>query len=378
MITAETPESGIKIEIGTLQSTALPGDIGSYYHEFLIINYLNEDIYAVDYQNKPILIKQHEERSDPWYRKLEVRSRHHNGKRTYDPFRRYETTPSKHEIMSISYDVLRQQPIFVEELNAVLCFADQLSITLHPHSKEAVAERTHQVQEATAEILTEAPPFVLIANDPSGVIKELFVLLNGHICSARVTHFVKEADNVVIGFRNKTYSAEEFTRHRTTFKELRQQDEKVWHLAGFQLSSNRSWFEHVIAVDSSQKPDYVSMDTVNALIKKARLEDALTIHTLQDENKEAKRRLGVIETAYDELRDGDYQDTMAQVDQTKLDLEYAKLKKLQADAESKLAIEQLKVKKELIATIGTVAKTAAIMVPVGIGIYKAVQAFRKT
>ena len=350
--------------------------IGSYYSEFLIINYLNEPIYAVDHLNRSVLIQAHPTREPfPDNRKLEILSRSASGPRSYDPKTYSEITPNKHDLLTIPYDVLRDQPVFVEEMNAVLCFGDQLSIVRHPHSKAAKDELARAIHLEVSQAVSEAP-IAVNANDPSGRIDELFIEINGVICATKVTHIEAEMDNVSIGLRNKPHSISDFTTHRTTFTELFAQDPRVWTLGGFRLSSSREWFEQVLDIERSKKPSFIEVSAVDALVKQARKEAEDKVKILTEENKDIMSRFKQLEATHDALKSGDYQPQNAELAFKKLALEQEKVRRSEVEAKLALDAERLKLRKELIATLGVVAKTAAVMVPVGFAIYKAIKAAR--
>jgi hypothetical protein len=375
MLTAEH-SSAVSHKIDPNSYGALPHRIGSFYNESLIINYLNEPLYAIDYNNHPVLIQQHPHPVYGNYRKVEIRSRSHLGQatmRTYDPRTGLETTPTRHEIMQISFESLREQPFFVEELNAVLCFHDQLSITKHPHSKEAVAELVRDIQIEVYKSKADAP-FVLLANDPSRNLTKLFIEVNGVICSVRVTHITEEEDSILLAVRDKDHSPESFTRHQSTFTQLLTQDPKIWTLGGFRLSSDREWFEQVLQIERSTKPSTIEVSIVDALLKRAREEDSDRIKLLLDEKKELQRRLTSLSATHDAMLSGDYHEKVAELAQEKLRLEKIKLQQSAVEAKLTMQGEKLKFKKELISTFGVAAKTLAVVVPIGIGIYKVVMA----
>jgi hypothetical protein len=377
MIVAEE-SNAVRIEEQN-QFGGLPHKIGQYYKEFLIINYMNEPIYAVDYCNQAVVIQPHPALIHGQQRKVEIRNRTYIGpadRRSYDT-RQLENTPGKHVIMQLSFDTLRSAPHFVEMLNIVLCLGDQLSIADHPHSRDAIADRVRIIKEETEARLAECP-IVLNANDPSGKIDELFVEINGTICAARVTHFIDESDRIVLSLRDQEHSWQVFTRHTTTFTDLLKQGPRVWTLGAFRLASNRTWFEKVLEIERDSEPITIPVDAVEALIEQARTKDADKINVLLEEKKELQRRFSALETTHDALLSGDYHEEAAALLRDKLEFERIKLRQQQAEVKMNLEGERLKLRKEIIAIVGVVAKTAAVMVPVGIGIYKAIKVAKAT
>ena len=170
MIVAEDSKPVQKI-IDTNSTGGLSPRLGSYYNEFVVINYLDEPLYAVDFRNKAVLIQQHPNTTIDHLRRVEIRSRSHVGPASTRTFnvRLIEDTPDPHHIMRIYYTDLREHPHFVEELNAVLCFGDHLASVKHPHSKEALLDTVQAIISAENQKIVTAP-FILSANDPTGKI----------------------------------------------------------------------------------------------------------------------------------------------------------------------------------------------------------------
>lgn len=374
MITAED-SSAVQTIDDKHSSGSLLINVGSFYNEFQIINCSNEPIYAVDYRNNKVLIKQHPTKTHGDERRLEIRSRIVDGQRTRDILGNETSANSHLRIVKIPYELLRDEPVFVHEINAVLCLAHQIAFVKHPHSKEARLEEMAVYRDEVTASLT-AVPVHLNANDPTGRISELYVEINGTICAVKVTAIAKEGDFVHLSLRDKPYSLRETTVHKTTFIDLLEQDPHVWTFGGFRLSDNRDWFEQVLGVERAKQPATIEVSAVTAMLKQARECDAARIEDLTDENKELKRQISALKAAHDALRSGDYHERVADLAHKKLHLDERKLDQAETEAKHALAAEKLKLRKELIATIGVVAKTAAIVVPVAFGLFKAVQAMR--
>jgi len=375
MIIAEQSCTVVR-EIDSFSSGALPHNRGSFYNEIIIVNNLCDKLYAIGYDNRPVLIEQNSGHLSHHNRYVEIRSRACLGqqsiKRTFNSMG-IENTPTNHKSMRITYEDLRESPHFVEEINAVLCFYDQIPFAKHPHSKEAIVERVQQIRLEVNKGRADTP-FVLVANDPTNKINSLFVVVEGRICAVRVTHIVDEPDDVLLAFRDKEHSPDEFTRYRSTFTELLTQDPRVWTLGGLRMSTSRAWLVNVLEIEKNQKPDMIEAGAVGSMLKQARLEDTAKINALIEEKKELTQRFKALESKYNALVSGDYHDRAADLAQQKLEVEKIKLQ--QAEKESVLAItgERMKFHKELITTLGIVAKTVAVVLPLGIGIYKIIKA----
>ena len=374
MITAENDISKRITISETTERGGIPHRTGSYYSETLLTNYLNEDIYAVDYRNNYVTIPRH-----AGYvmgqRRIEVLCRTHAGDRKYQDHSNYEITPNKHTFMSIPYEVLREQPVFVEELNAVLCFKDQLTIARHPHSPDVIDDRIKFIKLDYDRKHSQLP-FILTANDPTGKINELCIEVNGIICEVKVTHYTDEKDRVMLCLRDKPHDFNDFTVHETTFTELIKSDPRVWMLDRFRISSSRDWFEQIIEVERSKKPAYIEVTAVEKLIKQAGLEHAERNDRLVEVNKELVAKLRQSEANNESIISGEYLKKSTEVAYKKLTIEQEKLKYSDVEAKMMIESERLKLRKEIITTIGVIAKTLAVMIPLGLGIYKAVQASR--
>lgn len=372
MITAEKEGSGCSIE-ETKTIGGLPHKIGSYYNEFLIINYIGESIYAVDYQNKHALIQQHPTLMAK--KEIQILYRASLGSdRRYDVYN-LDITPNIRRTITIPYDIIRREPVFVEEINAVLCFGDHLSGVKHPHSQKSIDDLLEQTKLETEADATQYP-FIILANDPSGRIKSLFFEINDMICETKVSCRSTESDTVLIGYRNKPHSMNDFTTHKTTFTDLLSQDPRVWTFGGFRFSCNRKWFEHVIEVERGKKPTYIEVGAVDALVKQARVEAEDKIRILTEENRDVVARFKRLEATHEALKNGDYHERSAELAHKKLDVEADKLRKAEMEAKLSLDAERVKMKKELLSTLGVLAKTLVVVVPIGIGIYKAIKVAR--
>ena len=283
--------------------------------------------------------------------------------------------------------VIRDQAVFVEELNAVLCFRDQLSINKHPHSKSAIDDRIQAIK-FEVEVNHDECPFLILANDPSGDIKEIHIEVNGVICTTKVTNFAEESDRVTLAYRDhaqkgRPSSVDDYTIHRTTFAELSAIDPQVWTFGGFRMARSREWFERVLEIERSRKPTVVETSAVTALIEQARVDDVERIKILTEEIKDITTRFKRLEATHEALKSGEYHNDTARLLQEKLDLERAKIeqaaieaKQAAEEAKQSAETERYKMQREIISTIGMVAKTIAVMVPICIGIYKAITAFR--
>ncbi|CAK9254160.1 unnamed protein product [Sphagnum jensenii] len=311
MITAEYTDR-IKIEDDHSRG-GIPINIGEYYTECAVINYLREDIFAIGFDNKPLRIQQHPRHvfSD---RKLVIRSWQISGKRTwqYQSGNNFETTPNTHDVFSIPYELIREQPVFVETLNAVVCFADQIPFVKHPHSKESIKEQI-EILECEIANRIQSGPLAVIANDPRGVYKTLYVDIGGYICSVPVTHLKFNPDSILVGMRTKDHPSDPYTREYTTFAAQLRIDEKIWRIGGLTISPDKAWLEQILEAKRLSSIPTVASSKVDALIDDIRSKDVETIKELTEQLKEMKRRLTISEANFKSLEDGDYQEMQAKL-----------------------------------------------------------------
>ncbi len=376
MLSAEDLKSSISVITDPRFMGRLPIDVGGFYSELLVFNYLNEDLYAVDFQNKAALIQRDPSSNITAIRKIEISSRQHTGRRLFN-VHGIETSIGRHDIITISYEQLRQQPIFVEALNAVLCLRDQLTIARHPHSKVHQDEVLYQQKVRAAQQAVDAP-IVLNANDPSGQISQLHIVLNGEICSCTVTNFADEPDQLVLTLRNNTTPGLPLTIHKTSFLELLAEDDRLWQFHGFTLCSQRPWLEQVLAIEKAKQPETVPVQAVSELIRSARTDDDRKITELTTHNKELVGKVRQLELTLKELAAADYGEKQAAFLRDKLAFEQAKLREGARAAEFNTQKEQQKYRQEIIATIGIIVKTAAVVIPIAFALYKAIITVQKT
>ena len=393
MITAEY-SSEVQIVDEDPSFGSLIVGLGTIYNEFQVINCTNEPIYAIDYMNRKCLIRPQKISTYGDDRRIEIRSRIVEGYRTTD-HRGVENSKGHMRTIKIPYELLRDEPVFVHETNAVLCFSEQIMFVKHPHSKEVKEETTKEYRKNINDALT-AVPMLLNANDPSGKITSLFFEINGTICSTKVTNIHDEPDYVTLMLRNKHYSINEMTKCKTSFSELFTEDRHIWTIGDqssdyvFRISDSRELLEKTLEIERSKRPNVIEVSSVTDLIKKATEERDEKIEHLNEEVKELRRQNAFLKSSNESLRNGDYQERVADVVHEKLRLEEMKVHQAQRETEqarrkteqdrleTELAskIERSKLYKEIINTVATIAKAVAVIIPAGLGIFKVVQAFR--
>lgn len=387
MYTAELyTHEGVTIEIEPNSSGQLSPMIGSYYGEHQILNYSGCDLFGITHTNIiTAAIKSDVLPSVSSRRCVQIRARSVCGKR--DLRNGYDTSSAKHTLITIPHDLLMQGPIFVEQLNLVLTFQEFLHNTKHPHSKVYHDEQMRDLKDKLNRVIVEMP-VALVANDPTGQIRELYIDINHHICAVKVTHFKRENDDVVLAIRDKEYSVEEMTVHRTTFTDLRQENPCGWTLGGFTFSTQRTWLVQEMARRIEKPSEIISKEVIAELIERASADGKNIILALQEkmrqledenemlrvENKELRTTIKTMQEAHVPERQAEIVLRKMQVEETKLSHEADRLKHQSREEDLKhqrdLAMENQKFYKELVTTIGTIVKALAVVLPIAYALYK--------
>lgn len=355
---------------------ALPFNLGSYYNEFQIINYLGEDIHAIDHLNQVVIIKPQEKSGIPLEddRCIIIQYRHVQGPRIIGD-RGMEITHSTYCTMTIPRRVLLEDTIFVEEINALLfCPKWHPNTNLHPHSKEHIALQHERIRYEIARKASGCP-ITIMANDPTGEISSLHIELNGQVYTVKVTNFnsdENEKDLVVMGIRGSVNGdVDDLKIVRTSFTDLLRQNPLCWEIGGFLVSRDRHWLENKLNVEKV-KPvsNGIPSEEVKNLLNQAKAEDKAYIENLSEtviqkdrEIKELKSRYKTLHESYDDLVKNGYMDRNSEFVFRKLDVDEENIKAKVEEAKINQKTERIKFTKENLSTIATVAKTIAVIIP---------------
>lgn len=377
MIVAENSDLVFKSTIANTHGS-LAHNIGSIYNEFQIINQLGEEICALDYQNRVARIKP---QAGYTVRNLDdrcliIQYRYVVGPRTIGQMG-IENSQATHGRITIPYDVLMTETVFVEEVNAL--FFNPLwhpGVHDHPHSVEYIS-REHDKIRSEVGRGTVFDPISIMANDPSGKIKQLFIELNGKICTVKVTNYnaADETDVVAVGVRGAvTGSIDEFKIVKTSFTELRRQDPLCWEIQGFLISTDRTWFEHKLAVEK-KKPiiNGIPSGEIEALLEKARETDVATISSqaamlLQRDHdvRDWQTRYKQLKDSYEDIVKGGYLERSSALATRKLDVDEAKVASVAHETNVSYQTEQHKLRREQLSTLTNVAKTVVVLAPLAV------------
>jgi len=367
MITAEHSDLCTTTKART---TVGPLTVGTYglYGEHQIINYTEQPLYVVDSHNQHVLLTPQYQYTTS--KRVDIVWRTVVGSRSFDPRTNAETTKAQHYEMTIPLErVLRVSPVYVQQLNVVLCTEEHLRDVFHPCSPEYKHSKWKELHDDVIQNATHAP-FMVIANDPTGTIRELWMYVHNKLVAAKVTRFQDEPDTVTIAYRDKTSVTVEYDIHTTTFSELKaanKQSGLVWDFAGITFSAHRDLLEYELDVrEQKHAQETISITDLQAHLDRARELAEADIRRATEENAALKKRIAVLE----QLRNAAYSDRAADIELGKLELESKKLNTAKQDLHRVSSIEQLKLRKEQVATWHTAVKALAAVVPIALGLAK--------
>lgn len=364
------------------------------YGETQIISYLKETVYFVNTDNVAHPIIKTPTTLDDQF--VQIIYRVINGQRSIE--NGTDITKQHHRIIRIPLNTLREEPVFCEAINKVITLETHRLHAFHPHSKKFVADRLDRIQSEAMHSAVHMP-LVIMANDPSGIIQRLFIQIHGRICTADVTHFKDEPDNICVGYRDVLSPGSDHHRIRTTFTELRKQDPFVWTIENCTISSHRDMLKkhneiHIVKANEEAIPISVHISKIEE-VRKLGFEER---DRMADDLALTKKKLATEIAKNGELIDGNIAAHEVQLKIEELSLERARLEnqrcelanerelrqvKLQQDQLkleqdrirhlNEVRLEKQKMRREYLSTIGSVFKTAAIVIPIAFGIYRALK-----
>lgn len=377
MIIAERNSTIMRQAIPLPRGGGLASAMGTFYSEVQIINYTGEEICVLDYENLVARIA-----PEPGFivsnlmeRRIIIQQRYCSGKRHHTVSGYLEDTPSTQITTIIPYDALISETVFSEDVNALFYITRyNPGPHFHPHSEAYLKRHYDEVRDRIARDATYAP-VTIMANDPAGKFKKLFIELNGHICSVEVTnykHCDHEEDVVAIGIRdaiNDDFSVQRVIK--TSFAELLKKDPLCWEIGGFMVSADREWFEQKLEAErNTAKPNVVPSSEVEKLLTKVREEDKLIIEqkdeiiAKRDKTiKEHKQQYDELKSSYEDLLNNGFMKRNSKVAFDRLGIDEKKIEQSRIEADAALRAEQLKLQREQFNTLATVAKTIAVLAP---------------
>lgn len=364
MITAEhsdqctTPPA--RLAVGPLTANMICA-----YGEYQIINYTEQPIYVIDHRNEHVVL-------EPQYfsttmKRVDIVWRQVVGSRSFDPCNRAETTKNYHHELTIPLDkALRYSPVYVEQLNVVLCTEEHFRDVCHPNTPEYQKIRWKAIYDEVAKGSSHAP-FMILANDPTGEVKELYLQIHGRTVAAKVTNFKDEPDTLTIAYRDLGLASAEYDIHQTTFAELRKKPGLVWDFAGITLSSSRKLLEHEFELRAQQQENEMIRQTdLQVHLDRTRQMAEQEVRRLTDENAALKKRVQMLE----QIRAAAFSDKAADIELKRLALEQEKLAHGRVELQHAITAEKVKLKKERTIALSTLLKAVAAAIPILLGMVK--------
>jgi len=377
----------IKTSINRTQE-ALPFNHKGLYCEFQIVNYLKEAIFIVEHNNQATKIAS--EIGSFEYPCVKIEYRSVFGKRIRDDVNGLDVTMGTTKVLKIPLSVLRDHPVFIETLNIIISIDGFVDPVNHPSSKAYRDSQERFVQETLSNVVKNAP-FTVVANDPTKTIQNLYFKFNGIICAAKVSNFIEEPDDIFICHRDLRLQSSDFHIVNTSFRELYKTDPYVWTVEGCTFSSNRVMLEkHLELVEVKRRDDVVTIEEhlrqIGLVKELGEIERTRMTSEITSLNKRLKTQTNLLE----DLKNVSYSDNISLIELERISLEQEKLKHTKETLEREkeqmslkmtherqkheqaLKEERAKYRKEIMTSIATGFKTAAVVIPIAFSFYKLV------
>ena len=256
-------------ECKTIQSNIytgpLPSNQNGVYREVQYINYSNENVYLKDNAHKIQDVKPMGVISSVPY--IEVRTRFVVGKRVDK--QGIDVSKADHIVTTIYIETLRKKPLYISSTDVVIMLADHIHSAEHPHSEEHV-QKTRDMIYHDAIKSAQSAPFAIVANDPTGDIKQLYLSINGYICSINVTSYTDKSigDKITLYYRDVLTSQNMQHRTvRTSFTELKKQDFNLWEIDRCILSPSYETLQYHLNHQHIKKEDHIPITEAERRIK---------------------------------------------------------------------------------------------------------------
>lgn len=371
---------------------ALPRTPG-YYREQLVLNHLTTPVLVIDAFGTatelpplPDVIVN---------RRVEVRRRTVIGARTTN-VRNEDITACDHLTREVPDRVLLIGPVYLREFDLVICLPEHRSFAVHPNSRAYLQAQVHDLHDQVINHMRDVP-LAIVANDPSGRVKQLYVDVNGRVCQIAVTHFNMEDDDIVIAYRDAVANGHaRYSQERTTFRELGKQKHPVMSVGGVTFSTSAEHLKaHMEHMQTQSSVDVVPLALHRSRLDEARRADHDELVRMKEITERQKKRITQLETELKELTDVAYserhvalkthelsnQERRFEVEQAKLEAEAARLaeerqslseerQRLQTKQQHEAALAKGRLWEEGMKLVTTVLKTLAVMIPLALSLYK--------
>lgn len=174
-----------------------PLSLKGFFCDFMISNYTDHPIIVVDMFNKkhvvvPVThVAQAQGLIELTYRSTDTPR--------VDPTQRYATVEKAIDAtrISINSEELNLGPVYVEELEMVVCLPEQAPAVDHPKSK-SVYETAIRNASITFSQNDNFPTLRVYANDPSGTLSEIYAYMFGTIVRVPVTNLSNREGSIAV------------------------------------------------------------------------------------------------------------------------------------------------------------------------------------
>lgn len=339
-----------------------------YYTEFQLDNYMNETIYLVDEFDNYVECK-------PAYnyntegRCVNVTYRHVNGKKTINNSG-IDMTPCDHSVISIPYDDLRKNPVYSKLLNRVITTEEHLPHVTHPLN---IAKQQASLTTAIGNRVNMYMyiPFYMFGNDPEGIIKNVYTILNNVVISIPLTHLPTEKAFFCLRVRPADIDDNEYRNYSVQLDDVENKKSHVWETDGFVFSTNKDLLFSRLAIEK-KKVEIKEREFSELTEKLETIEEyhKLDREGLVNENERLKTKLADQKAYYEKLIEVRYNEKKADIEIKKLELETHKIESEKSAVKNNRIVEKHKITKELMSTITAALKFFVFAIPLCIGLFK--------
>ena len=178
-----------------VKHVSLAKSLITYYQEMSIRNCSGSTIIAVDARNKRYSIPPVQHAAYSMDNSVTLMRRETIGE---------SKTPAGDEIImdgicvTIDYYEIKQQPVYVEEFDLLLCMPEDVEDFPHPHQQTTFDNNLALGLEQISESLDNAPMFKVLANDPTNNFDQIFTLVNNRIAKIPVTHMAGDDFELIL------------------------------------------------------------------------------------------------------------------------------------------------------------------------------------
>lgn len=352
-----------------------------FYREYHIQNMLGVRLWCIDYNNN----KWYEESGVNAFkaRELTVRVRNVKGRREYNSAN-CDISGSAVVAIKITLDMLAEGPLYVNEIDLVLCTEEWLDQAYHPNSNAYLSNNVQK--ETPINNVAQVQPLVIYGNDPSGRCSKLYAYINDVICAFDVSNCTGygEGDQLIVAYRNVTAGGiSDYTVHSESLVKLTDTfNNPVWEHGGISFSNDVQILKEYIRTKKIlEAAKVISKESHNKIV-----EDLKTVHAnetdhMKDRIKELANTVAIRDKTIAQLTNVKYSERAAEIEINKLEHEKYKLAANADRDEIQRKLDMFKMEKEVVMakletvdtiskTITTAAKAVMVIAPMLYAAYK--------